>query len=60
MFFRFDAERVTQNPRARMRRGPQPDDLRAKPDQSIVPVMGLVMERNVNGHSDLRLTIDDR
>ena len=59
MLFRRDAERIAQNPRARMRRGPQPDDLRAEIDQPVVLVMGLVVERDVNGHSDLRLTIYD-
>ena len=44
------AERITQDARARMRRGPQPDDLRPEVDQPVVLVMRLVMERDVDGH----------
>src|SRR5579862_3815359 len=43
-----------------MRRGSQPDDLRTKIHQPVVPVMCLVMECDVNGHSNLQLTIYDR
>ncbi len=52
MFFRFDPERVAQNPRARMRRRPQPDDLRAERNQPVVSVMRFVMERDVDGHGN--------
>ena len=50
MFFRHDLQRIAQNPRARMRRGPQPHDLRAKIDQPVIFVMRLVVKRDVDGH----------
>ena len=50
MLFRFDLERVTQNARARMRRGAEPHNLRAEVDEPVVFVMGLVMERDVDRH----------
>ena len=38
--FRQDLQRVGRHPCARMRRRPQPDDLRAEPDGTVVAVMG--------------------
>jgi hypothetical protein len=53
MFFGNDFERATQNPRARMWRGPQAHGLRPKIDQAIIFVMRLVVERDVDGHGNL-------
>ena len=53
MIFRRDLERVAQNPRARMRRGPQPHDLRAEVDQPVVLVMRFMVKRDVDGHANL-------
>jgi hypothetical protein len=50
MLFGPDFQRVAQNPRAGMRRGPEAHDLRAEMDQPVVFVMRFVMERDVNGH----------
>ena len=57
MFFRRDFQRVAQNARPRMRRGPQPHDLRAEIDQPVVFVVRLVVERDVDGH-DYRYRLD--
>ena len=50
MFFGRDAERVAEDARARMRRGPQPDHLRAEIDEPVVLVMCFVVESDVYGH----------
>ena len=50
MFFRPDFQLVAQNPRTRMRRGPQSDDLRTEVDKPVVLVVRLVVERDVDGH----------
>ncbi len=42
-----------------MRRGPQAHDLRTEIDEPVVLVMRFVVERDVNGHSDLRFAIYD-
>ncbi len=45
-----DAQRIAEDAGARMRRGPQPHNLRAQIHQPVVLVMRLMMERDVDGH----------
>src|ERR1039458_3293316 len=49
-FFRRNPERVAQDARAAMRRGPQAHDLRAKGHPPVIVVVGLVVESDVDGH----------
>jgi hypothetical protein len=51
MVFRADAQGVTEDARARMRRGSQPNDLRPERHQPVVLVMGAMMKGDVNRHS---------
>ena len=52
MFFRFDFERVAQDARARMWRGPEPHNLGSKRVEPVVFVMRFVVERDVYGHGE--------
>ncbi|EKD60036.1 MAG: hypothetical protein ACD_54C00976G0001 [uncultured bacterium] len=45
-----DLQRVRHDPRAAVRRGAQPDHLRAKRDRAVVFVMGQVVDAGKNGH----------
>src|SRR5439155_3168872 len=57
MLGRPDAQRVAQDACARVRRGTQPDNLRAKRDQAVVAVVGTVVQGDVNGHGDISLGV---
>ena len=50
----LDAHRIAEDAGARVRGGTQPDDLRTQIDGSVVPVMGHVVQRDVDGHSRLQ------
>ena len=50
MLLRLDAQRVAEDARARMRRGPQAHHLRPERDEPVVLVVRLVVERDVDGH----------
>ena len=50
MRFRLDLQRVGQDRRARVRRRPQADGLRAERDQPVVAVAGAVGQRDVKRH----------
>ncbi len=51
---RLDAHRIAEDARARMRRRPQPNDLRAEMDRPVVAVVGDVVERDVDRHQGFR------
>ena len=48
--FRRDVQRVRQDRRARMRRGPEPHDLRAEGGEPVVDIFRAVGQRDVEGH----------
>src|ERR1700733_12183421 len=50
MFFWLNAKGIAQNPRPRMRRGAQPDILRAGAQKPVLFIMRPVTEGYVNGH----------
>ena len=43
-------QRIGEDRRAAVRGGAQPDDLRSERYPPVVPVAGLMVKRNVNGH----------
>jgi hypothetical protein len=47
---RANLQRVAEHGRAAVGRGPQADDVRVEGDRRVVLVLGLVMERNADGH----------
>src|SRR6185436_12848211 len=57
MFLWQNVERVAQNWRAAMRRGPQPDEVWGLPDRAIVGVVRPVVECDMNGHRNTGFTI---
>ena len=50
MFLGLNLQRVAEDARPAMGRGPQPHDMRRVPDLAVVGVMGPVLEGDVNGH----------
>ncbi len=50
VMFGLDIERIAQDRRAAMRRGPQPDFVRPQPNVAIEAVRRAVLEGNANGH----------
>ena len=51
VLFRRDAQRVAQDARAAMRRGPQAHDLRPQRHRPVIAVVRLVVESDVDGHA---------
>ena len=51
---RLHPHRIAQDAGARMRRWTQPDDLRTEVNRPVVPVVGHVVERDMDGHSGLQ------
>ncbi len=49
---RLDLQRVTDNRRSRMRRGPQPHDLRPQHDGALVAIVRVVIECDPDRHRD--------
>ena len=51
---RFDVQRIGQNRRAAVRRGPQAHHMRRQIDQPVIAIVGHVTQGDVNGHGALR------
>ena len=56
---RLDTHRVAEDAGARVWRRAQADDLRSEVDRPVVPVVGHVVQRDVDGHAGLQIKISE-